>query len=158
MNHLTSPTTSSNNIFSWSIDLNIKRKAYYSPSYCLPNTSYKVHLWLQPEVNLTLNDTYSTICVILERCDNEDELPVQFDCCFLINDPSTNITSSSSTTPTRPQQQLKAYVTTDVFQLSGHVSKPMTLFKSNDLTTFTNQTNKLLTIEFTLRALRAERQ
>jgi hypothetical protein len=115
----------------WQIDLSSKRKAYFSPSYNLPGTSYKVHLWLKAEIEIE-TDLYSTVSVILERCDSEDELPVSFDCCFFLVADEVNDDKDFD----HLDDCMKAFVATDPFQMSGHVSKPMVLFKTNELLKF----------------------
>lgn len=157
-------------VYEWKIDFNSKRKAYFSPSYCLANSAYKIHFWLKPEIKIDDSDSYATVCVILERCDNEDDLPVSFDCCFFLTDttvpssPTTavttvpagsNSTANSSISEIIPPlfpKQLKSFVTTDPFHMSGHVSKPMILYKTNDLYNFFN--NNTLSLEFTIRAIK----
>jgi hypothetical protein len=127
------------NVNKWCIDLASKRKAHFSPSYNLQNTGYKIHLWLKAEVEID-SDLYSTMSVILERCDNEDELPVSFDCCFFLN--VVDEGDASSTSSDQSSGCLKTFVTTDSFHMSGHVSKPMILFKTNELFKFVRD-NKL---------------
>ena len=148
------------NIYEWKIDLSSKRKAYFSPSYCLPNTGYKIHLWLKPEIKIDDAESYSTICVILERCDNEDELPVNFDCCFFLTDLKTTISSPTKGALIETEKniislfpkQLKSFVTTDPFHMSGHVSKPMILYKTNDFYSFIF--DNMVNLEFTIRAIK----
>lgn len=114
----------------------------------MPNSGYKIHLWLQPD-NQLAHDNYSTICVILERCDNEEELPVSFDCCFYLS----GIAKEEASDEAVQSRQLKCCATTDAFHMSGHVSKPMTLFKTNDLLSFACE-DKKLDLEFTIRPVK----
>jgi hypothetical protein len=115
----------------WPIDMSSKRKTHFSPSYALQNTSYTIHMWFKPEIEIDV-DSYATVCLILERCDTEDELPVSFNCCFVLGDD-------------------KAYLTTDLFNLSGHVSKPMVLCKASELVTHVDDNNQVV-LKFSINA------
>ena len=159
------PLAVSQLLYEWKIDLNGKRKAHFSDSYLLPNSSYKIHLWLKPETQID-QDIYATVCIILERCDNEDELPVSFDCCFYLTDHSSTTLSPNSNANLMNlfPKQIKSTATTDPFHMSGHVSKPMILFKTSDLYAFArkSETNsestesKIVSLEFSIKAIKED--
>jgi hypothetical protein len=102
---------------------------------------------------------YSTVSLFLESCShNEDEqLPIAFDCCFFLTDSSIithqqqqqPVVGSAAAAPPPPPPVInksiiqRTFITTDNFLMTGHVSKPMILFKTSELFSHVNRNNQI---------------
>lgn len=128
------------------MDLRSSRKAYFSPSYCLPNSSLKFHLWLKPEITIDETETYSTVCIVLERCDNKNELPACFDCCFFLNDIKTNPFKNETVTVDTSTVASKKITTRDECFMSQNEIK-MTTTNVENVNIFPRQVKSSVTTD-----------
>ncbi len=134
-------------VVEWTVDLST-RKTHFSPTYGLQNTSYTIHLWLKPDNGDVENGTVcSTVSVMLERCDTEDELPVSFECDFM-----WPMVASTVGHRCAHNNCTMTTCTTEPFVTSGHVSNPMVLCKKDDLVKHIDDAK--LVLRFTVKARR----